>query len=71
MKQKTGADGDRGRIKRRDFVRSGGAALAGGVVLGRPPIPESTAMGSRPSVSNWSRRRIPKVGGFTPALAPI
>jgi aryl-alcohol dehydrogenase-like predicted oxidoreductase len=44
MKKKTRADGDRSRIKRRDFVKSGGAALAGGVVLGRAPIPESEAL---------------------------
>jgi predicted aldo/keto reductase-like oxidoreductase len=39
MRKKTRADRD--RIKRRDFVKSGGAALAGGVVLGRTPISES------------------------------
>jgi predicted aldo/keto reductase-like oxidoreductase len=44
MQHKPEADSDRGRIKRRDFVRSGGAALAGGVVLGRAPIPDSTAL---------------------------
>jgi aryl-alcohol dehydrogenase-like predicted oxidoreductase len=44
MKKKTRADRDRTRIKRRDFVKSGGAALAGGVVLGRAPIPESKAL---------------------------
>jgi aryl-alcohol dehydrogenase-like predicted oxidoreductase len=43
MKKKTRADRDRGRIKRRDFVKSGGAALAGGVVLGLAPVPESEA----------------------------
>jgi len=39
MKKKTRADRDRRRVKRRDFVKSGGAALAGGVVLGLTPIP--------------------------------
>ena len=43
MKKKTRADRDRSRIKRRDFVKSGGAALAGGVVLGLAPIPKSNA----------------------------
>jgi predicted aldo/keto reductase-like oxidoreductase len=52
MTQKTGADGDRGGIKRRDFVKSGGAALAGGVVLGRAPIPETTALPESPGVSS-------------------
>ena len=40
MNKKTRADSDRGRVKRRDFVKSGGAALAGGVVLGLAPIPK-------------------------------
>ncbi|KPJ95338.1 MAG: hypothetical protein AMS18_03050 [Gemmatimonas sp. SG8_17] len=42
MKKRIRVDRDRSRINRRDFVKSGGAALAGGVVLGRAPIPEST-----------------------------
>jgi aryl-alcohol dehydrogenase-like predicted oxidoreductase len=46
MKKKTRAGRDRSRIKRRDFVKSGGAALAGGVVLGLAPIPESVASGA-------------------------
>jgi hypothetical protein len=41
MKKKTQPDRDRSRIKRRDFIRSGGAALAGGVVLGHAPTPTS------------------------------
>jgi aryl-alcohol dehydrogenase-like predicted oxidoreductase len=51
MKKKTRADGDRGRINRRDFVKSGGAALAGGVVLGRAPIPESKALSESSAAS--------------------
>jgi len=43
MKKKTQPDRDRSRIKRRDFIKSGGAALAGGVVLGHAPSPESKA----------------------------
>ncbi|MEJ2239403.1 MAG: aldo/keto reductase [Gemmatimonadales bacterium] len=42
MKETGRADGDRGRVKRRDFVKSSGAALASGVVLGRVPMPESS-----------------------------
>jgi aryl-alcohol dehydrogenase-like predicted oxidoreductase len=37
-------DRDPHRIKRRDFVKSGGAALAGGVVLGPAAIPERNAL---------------------------
>ena len=44
MNKKTRAGRDRNRVKRRDFVKSGGAALAGGVVLGLAPIPESKAL---------------------------
>ncbi len=43
MKEKTRADRDRSRVKRRDFVKSSGAALAGGVVFGLPPVPERAA----------------------------
>jgi len=48
MKEKTEAMRDRGRIKRRDFVKSSGAALAGGMVLGLAPTTER-ATGSEPS----------------------
>jgi predicted aldo/keto reductase-like oxidoreductase len=41
MKKKTRADREGSRINRRDFVKSGGAALAGGMVLGHAPIAES------------------------------
>jgi aryl-alcohol dehydrogenase-like predicted oxidoreductase len=44
MKKKNRADDDRTRIKRRDFVKSGGAALAGGALLGLAPIPEDEAL---------------------------
>jgi len=44
MKGKNGADRDRSRIKRRDFVKSGGAALAGGAVLGLAPIRKGKAL---------------------------
>ncbi|UCF19652.1 MAG: aldo/keto reductase [Gemmatimonadota bacterium] len=43
MKKSTRADRDRSRVNRRDFVRSSGAALAGGALLGLTPIPESVA----------------------------
>ena len=43
MKKKTETDRDATRIKRRDFVKSGSAALAAGVAWGRSPMPESTA----------------------------
>lgn len=49
MKDKTWADNDRARIKRRDFVKSSGAALAGGAVLGFASITESEAEPSRAS----------------------
>ena len=41
-------DRDQSQIKRRDFVKAGGAALAGGVVLGGAAIPEARAL-SEPS----------------------
>jgi hypothetical protein len=44
MNRKSRADGDPIRIKRRDFVKSGSAALVGGAVLGRAAIPESKAL---------------------------
>ncbi|NIN11741.1 MAG: hypothetical protein GTO61_10145, partial [Gemmatimonadales bacterium] len=43
-KKKTRTRRDRSRIKRRDFVKSSGAALAGGVVLGLAPIPARDAL---------------------------
>ncbi|MGW8266803.1 MAG: aldo/keto reductase [Longimicrobiales bacterium] len=48
MKNATRADEDRGRMKRRDFVRSGGTALAGGVVLGRAQVLEGTTRSENP-----------------------
>jgi aryl-alcohol dehydrogenase-like predicted oxidoreductase len=44
MKKKTRADRDRTRIKRRDFVRSSGAALAGGALLSLAPRPAGEAL---------------------------
>lgn len=44
MKEDIRANRDRRQIKRRDFVKTGGAALAGGVVLGRAPAPAGTAL---------------------------
>ncbi len=44
MKKRTRVDRDGSEIKRRDFVKSSGAALAGGVMLGRAPIPEGKAL---------------------------
>jgi predicted aldo/keto reductase-like oxidoreductase len=44
MNEKTRAGRDRGRIRRRDFVKSSGAALAGGVVFGLAPIPAREAL---------------------------
>jgi len=41
---KTRSDRNRSRIKRRDFVKASGAALAGGAMLGFAPIPESVAL---------------------------
>jgi predicted aldo/keto reductase-like oxidoreductase len=38
MNQSVGSDGEFDRINRRKFVKTGGAALAGGVVLGRAPV---------------------------------
>jgi predicted aldo/keto reductase-like oxidoreductase len=49
MKKKTQADRD--RIKRRDFVKTGGAALAGGVVLGGAPIGEGKTFTGSTGVS--------------------
>jgi aryl-alcohol dehydrogenase-like predicted oxidoreductase len=51
MKKKARAGHDRSRIKRRDFVKSSGAALAGGALLGLAPIPKrkSLAESSGPS----------------------
>jgi aryl-alcohol dehydrogenase-like predicted oxidoreductase len=51
MKKKTRADRDGSRIKRRDFVKSSGAALAGGVVLGLTPSPASKAFAESPGAS--------------------
>ncbi len=48
MNDNTWTDRDRSPMKRRDFVKSGGAALAAGVALGRPPISE-TRSPSEPS----------------------
>jgi aryl-alcohol dehydrogenase-like predicted oxidoreductase len=44
MKKRNRPDDDRTRIKRRDFVKSSGAALAGGALLGLAPIPENKAL---------------------------
>ena len=52
MKKKTRADRDRSRVKRRDFVKSGGAALAGGVVLGLAPIPKRVALSESSGASS-------------------
>ena len=43
MKKETRVARERIRIKRRDFVKSGGAVLAGGVMLGRGSFPEARA----------------------------
>jgi predicted aldo/keto reductase-like oxidoreductase len=51
MKQKTRADCDQTRIKRRDFVKSGGAALAGGTLLGRASASESEILPEPPNAS--------------------
>jgi predicted aldo/keto reductase-like oxidoreductase len=62
MKETGRADCVRGRVKRRDFVKSGGAALAGGVVFGRVPMPESgTPSGSFEASSLFPVR--PSQGG--------
>jgi len=50
--KKTRADRDRNRINRRDFVKSGGAALAGGMILGHGPIPESKTLSESSAASS-------------------
>ncbi|MFC1660671.1 aldo/keto reductase [Gemmatimonadota bacterium] len=52
MKKKTRADDSGNRINRRDFVKSGGAALAGGVVVGGAPILESEALSKSSGASS-------------------
>jgi aryl-alcohol dehydrogenase-like predicted oxidoreductase len=44
MKKKTKADRNRSRLNRRDFVKSSGAALAGGALLGLAPIEGGTTL---------------------------
>ena len=51
MKKQTRANRNPSGIKRRDFVKSSGAALAGGALLGFAPIPEGKAL-SKPSDSS-------------------